>query len=154
MNNCESEKLAITVTLSTNNVPANDYSATFCNSTTGNSMMVNLTSYQSNIIANPSGYTFTYTDDFGNVITNPSAYSLNLGATVIHVKVSTPDGCFKIVRLNLALNPKPIFNLPERIDFCKGKTVTLDAGSGFSSYLWSNGATTQTITVSAPEIIL
>ncbi|HAO08276.1 MAG TPA: hypothetical protein DCQ50_15130, partial [Chryseobacterium sp.] len=150
LNNCESEKLAITVTLSTNNVPANDYSAMFCNSTTGNSMIVNLTSYQSNIIANPSGYTFTYTDDFGNVITNPSAYSLNLGATVIHVKVSTPDGCFKIVRLNLALNPKPIFNLPERIDFCKGKTVTLDAGSGFSSYLWSNGATTQTITVSAP----
>lgn len=150
LNNCESEKLAITVTLSTNNVPANDYSATFCNSTTGNSMIVNLTSYQSNIIANPSGYTFTYTDDFGNVISNPSAYSINLGATVIHVKVSTPDGCFKIVRLNLALNPKPIFNLPERIDFCKGKTVTLDAGSGFSSYLWSNGATTQTITVSAP----
>lgn len=150
LNNCESEKLAITVTLSTNNVPANDYSATFCNSTTGNSMMVNLTSYQSNIIANPSGYTFTYTDDFGNVITNPSAYSITLGATVIHVKVSTPDGCFKIVRLNLALNPKPIFNLPEKIDFCKGKTVTLDAGSGFSSYLWSNGATTQTITVSAP----
>ena len=30
---------------------------------------------------------------------------------------------------------------------CAGSTVTLDAGAGFSSYLWSNNATTQTIAV-------
>ncbi|MCS3870126.1 hypothetical protein J3D55_003042 [Chryseobacterium ginsenosidimutans] len=150
LNNCESEKLAISVTLSTNNVPANDFTATLCNSTTGSSMIVNLTSYQANIIANPSAYTFTYTDDLGNLITNPSNYVLNVGSTVIHVKVITPDGCFIVVRLSLTLNPKPEFNLPEKIDFCKGKTVTLDAGSGYSSYLWNTGATTQTITTSTP----
>jgi gliding motility-associated-like protein len=150
LNNCESEKLAISVTLSTNNVPANDFTATLCNSTTGSSMIVNLTSYQANIIANPSAYTFTYTDDLGNLITNPSNYVLNVGSTVIHVKVITPDGCFIVVRLSLTLNPKPEFNLPEKIDFCKGKTVTLDAGSVYSSYLWSTGAITQTITVSTP----
>jgi gliding motility-associated-like protein len=55
-----------------------------------------------------------------------------------------------VVRLSLTLNPKPEFNLPEKIDFCKGKSVTLDAGSGYSSYLWNTGATTQTITVSTP----
>ncbi len=150
LNSCESEKLAVTATLSTNNVPANDYSVTLCNSTTGNSMNINLTTYQSNIIVNPGSYTFTYTDNLGNPISNPSNYLLNVGSTVIHVKVSTQDGCFKIVRLNIALNPKPEFNLSEKIDFCKGKTVTLDAGSGYTSYLWSNGAATQTITVSAP----
>ncbi len=31
--------------------------------------------------------------------------------------------------------------------FCPGGSVALDAGSGFNSYLWSNGATTQTISV-------
>ncbi|WP_378105470.1 T9SS type B sorting domain-containing protein [Chryseobacterium sp. sg2396] len=150
LNSCESEKLAVMATLSTNNVPANDYSVTLCNSTTGNSMSINLTSYQSSIIVNPGSYIFTYTDNLGNPINNPANYLLNVGSTVIHVKVSTPDGCFKIVRLNLALNPKPEFNLPEKIDFCKGKTVTLDAGIGFTSYVWSNGATTQTIAVSTP----
>lgn len=149
LNNCESEKLGISVTLSTNNVPANDYSATICNSSTANSMLVNLTSYQSQIIVNPGIYTFTYTDDLGNPIANPSNYALNVGSTVIHVKVTTADGCFTVVRLSLTLNPKPILELPEKIEFCKGKTVTLDAGSGFASYLWSTGATTQTITVSA-----
>ena len=149
LNNCESEKLGISVTLSTNNVPANDYSSTVCNSSTANSMVVDLTSYQSNIIANPGNYTFTYTDDLGNPIANPSNYTLNVGSTVIHVKVTTADGCFTVVRLSLTLNPKPVLELPEKIEFCKGKTVTLDAGSGFSSYLWSTGATTQTITVSA-----
>jgi len=150
LNNCESEKLAISVTLSVNNVPANAYSETLCNSTTGNSMVVNLTSYQSNIIANPAGYIFTYTDTAGNTIPNPSIYILNIGLNAIYVKVSTPDGCFKIIRLSLTLNPKPKLDLPEKIDFCKGKSIILDAGNGYTSYLWNTGATTQSITVSTP----
>lgn len=150
LNNCESDKLAISVTLSNNNVPANEYSATLCNNTTGNSMVVDLTSYQSNIIVNPAGYIFTYTDTSGNVIPNPSNYTLHMGLNAVFVKVSTPDGCFKIIRLSLTLNPRPQLDLPEKIDFCKGKSIILDAGSGYESYLWNTGATTQTITVSTP----
>ena len=150
LNNCESEKLGISVTLSQNNVPANNYRVSLCNSSTGNTMVVDLTSYQSNIIANPNNYTFTYTDQSGNPITNPSNYTLNIGSIIINVRVSTAEGCFKDVVLELNLNPKPIIILPEDFDFCRGKTVTLDAGSGFASYLWSTGDTTQTITVSTP----
>ncbi|WP_242800969.1 DUF7948 domain-containing protein [Chryseobacterium aahli] len=150
LNNCESEKLGIAVTLSQNNVPANNYRVSLCNSSTGNTMVVDLTSYQSNIIANPNNYTFTYTDQSGNPITNPSNYTLNIGSTIINVRVSTAEGCFKDVVLELNLNPKPIVILPEDFDFCRGKIVTLDAGSGFASYLWSTGATSQTITISTP----
>lgn len=150
LNNCESEKLGISVTLSQNNVPANNYRTSICNSSVGNTMIVNLTSYQSNIITNPSNYIFTYTDQLGNLIPNPTNYTLNLGSNIINVKVATVDGCFINVILELVLNPKPIITLPEDFDFCKGKTVTLDAGSGFVTYLWNTGATTQTITVSTP----
>lgn len=150
LNNCESEKLAITVTLSTDNVPAKDITQVQCNSTTSNSMMVNLHSYEASIINNPASYIFTYTDTAGNPISNPSAYTLNVGTTLIHVKVATPDGCFKTIRLSLTLNPKPFVQLPDKLDFCEGKSVVLDAGPGFKSYEWNTGATTQTITVSTP----
>jgi gliding motility-associated-like protein len=150
LNNCESEKLAITVMLSTDNVPAKDITQVQCNSTTSNSMMVNLHSYEASIINNPASYIFTYTDTAGNPISNPSAYTLNVGTTLIHVKVATPDGCFKTIRLSLTLNPKPFVQLPDKLDFCEGKSVVLDAGPGFKSYEWNTGATTQTITVSTP----
>lgn len=150
INGCESEKLAISVTLSTNNVPATNQTVAICNSTTANTMSVNLHSYESNIINNPGNYIFTYTDNAGNLITNLTNYILNIGTTVIMVKVATIDGCFTTVRLTLTLNPKPFIELPEKLDFCEGKTLTLDAGPGFASYLWSTGATTRTITVSAP----
>lgn len=150
LNGCESEKQSILVTLSVNNVPAQDFADTLCNTTTGTTMSVNLHSYEANIITNTNNYTFAYTDSAGNTIANPSSYIISIGSTVIHVKVSTPDGCFKVIRLSLTLNPKPKINLPDFIEFCKGKTVTLDAGNGFTSYLWNTGATTQTIVVSAP----
>lgn len=150
INGCESEKLAIAVTLSINNVPAVNHTEVMCNSTTGNTMSVNLHSYEGNIINNPGNYIFIYTDSAGNVISNPANYTLNIGTTVITVKVATVDGCFTTIRLTLILNPKPFMELPEKLDFCEGKTITLDAGAGFASYLWSNGATTRTITVSAP----
>jgi secreted PhoX family phosphatase len=40
-------------------------------------------------------------------------------------------------------------NLGEDISTCTNCPVTLDAGPGYSSYRWSNGATTQSITVAA-----
>ncbi|SIS90996.1 gliding motility-associated C-terminal domain-containing protein [Chryseobacterium piscicola] len=148
LNGCQSEKLAITVTLSQNNVPANNYRETLCNVTTANTMIVNLNSYQSNLIVNPANYIFTYTNQAGNPILNPATYILNPGSNIINVKVATSDGCFKNVILELVLNPKPSVTLPEDFDFCEGKSAILDAGSGFTSYIWNTGATTQTITVS------
>ncbi|MDV7696218.1 T9SS type B sorting domain-containing protein [Chryseobacterium soli] len=150
VNGCQSDKLSISVTLSINNVPANNYAETLCNSSTGNTMAVNLNSYEGNIITTPANYIFSYSDITGNAIPNPSSYVLPIGTTVIHVKVATTDGCFTVVRLTLTINPKPGIDLPEKIDFCAGKTVTLDAGPGFKTYVWNTGATTQTITVSTP----
>ena len=43
--------------------------------------------------------------------------------------------------------PTPQIQASGPTEFCEGGSVTLDAGAGFASYQWSNGATTRTITV-------
>lgn len=48
--------------------------------------------------------------------------------------------------LNLTVKAPPPFNLGENQIICRN-TLTLDAGSGFDSYLWNTGETTQVITV-------
>lgn len=44
-------------------------------------------------------------------------------------------------------SPTPTITPSGTQNICTGHSITLDAGAGYSAYLWSNGATTQTITV-------
>jgi gliding motility-associated-like protein len=45
------------------------------------------------------------------------------------------------------IHPLPAINLGSDTVFCEGDNYTLDAGSGFASYLWQNGNTTQSIII-------
>lgn len=45
--------------------------------------------------------------------------------------------------------PSP--DIGDDISACAGDVVTLDAGAGFESYLWSTGETTQTIQVTETD---
>ena len=50
--------------------------------------------------------------------------------------------------LNLTINSSPALDLgSDTTLICAGTSETLDAGTGFSSYLWSNGSTNQTLDV-------
>ena len=62
--------------------------------------------------------------------------------------LQTIDGCDSVITLNLTINPSPTIDLgADTTLICAGTSETLDAGTGFSSYLWSDGSTNQTLDV-------
>ncbi len=63
----------------------------------------------------------------------------------------TQNGCIGASANPIVVNvnqlPSPSITPTGTHNICSGQSITLNAGAGYSSYLWSNGATTQTITV-------
>lgn len=100
-------------------------------------------------ISNPPGTTKEYypsmTDAINqtNAIPNPLQHVAPTG--VIYVRVVTPNNCYTVVKVNLIVIPPVYSTVLEDKIICFEDKTTLDAGTGFSSYLWSTGATTQTI---------
>lgn len=64
------------------------------------------------------------------------------------------DGPYNLAgHFNLIVNPGPIFYIDGNTTFCEGSSTTLTAlGSTSYSYLWSNGSTTQSTTVTEPGV--
>jgi gliding motility-associated-like protein len=62
----------------------------------------------------------------------------------------TPDtaNCYAITSFMLNVVKKPVLTMPDAFAFCQNGSVTITAPAGFSSYLWSTGATSQAIVVS------
>ncbi len=61
------------------------------------------------------------------------------------VTVTAANGCTGSDAVFVQVNLTPDVNLGENKTACEGETTVLNAGSGFSAYLWSTGAATQTI---------
>ncbi|PWN63464.1 gliding motility-associated C-terminal domain-containing protein [Chryseobacterium oncorhynchi] len=82
--------------------------------------------------------------------TNPIAASQVITSTgVFYVRFQSSTGCPNTGVLTLTLKaPKKSTTLHDQI-ICSNEKILLDAGPGFSSYLWSNGATVQTIIANA-----
>jgi PKD repeat protein len=62
------------------------------------------------------------------------------------VIVNTPTGCTLYDTISITNLPDVIVSLGANQEVCPGSTTTLDAGNAGLTYLWSTGATTQTIT--------
>jgi gliding motility-associated-like protein len=98
----------------------------------------------------------------GNTVTldaGPSngTYLWNTGATTQTISVTTSGNYYATVSFgacsftdSVQVNfvPLPIVNLGNDTTLCPSQTVTLDAGNPGDNYLWSTGATTQTIVAS------
>jgi hypothetical protein len=96
--------------------------------------------------------TYAWTVPSGTVINSgqgTNSINITAGSTsgTISVTATVPCGTTAPATLTLTINPAPVVSLGANITQCGG-TAMLDAGNPGATYLWSNAATTQTITVS------
>jgi hypothetical protein len=61
------------------------------------------------------------------------------------VTVTNAQGCTGTASVQVALVPPPVVSLGGPYKYCAGNPTALNAGSGFTSYQWSNGQSAATI---------
>lgn len=84
---------------------------------------------------------YWFTGETSQSISYLPSQSTTLTLTVIK------DGCTGISTASISVGTMSKISIAGLTTLCIGNTTILDAGAGFSSYFWSNGATTQTITL-------
>lgn len=99
----------------------------------------------------------------GNVVLNPGAgfvaFQWSTGQTTASITVTTAGtysvtvfnlyGCSKADTVVITQYTNPVVNLGPDVSFCAGASVNINAGAGFTTYLWNTSATTSSITVSS-----
>jgi hypothetical protein len=71
------------------------------------------------------------------------------GAGTYFLRFTDQNGCSDIDSIEVSLYPNPSINLGADTIICIGDTLTLDAGSGYATYLWSDNSNGQTLKVFA-----
>ena len=98
------------------------------------------------MLSAPVGYTYLWS----NGATTQSITASTAGT--YSVAVTNASGCSVTSSLiTVTVNYIPTMSVTHTggLSFCAGGSTTLTAAGGFASYLWSNGATTQSIIVNA-----
>lgn len=106
--------------------------------------IVNITS---TMIGGSGEFTYNWTSE-------PAGFSSTEPNITVTPEVTTTyicevlDGTVTVSdQVTIQVDPLPVVNIGADTTICLGETLTLDAGAGFASYLWSNGETTQTVNV-------
>ena len=94
-----------------------------------------------NLIASPAGLSYLWSTGAATSTIQPVA------AGIYTVTVTDGNGCSGTANQNVTVNNNPLPAISGILSACQGTTSTLNAGSGYSSYNWSTGSTTSTISV-------
>ena len=121
--------------------------ADICDNDLNGSEAVNLNNYKGLFTTDP-GVILSFYTSLANAQAGINAVSASQTLTsvsVFYVRFQSNTACPNTGVLTLTLkSPKKSGTLRDQV-VCSNDKIILDAGTGFSSYLWSNGATTQTI---------
>lgn len=90
-----------------------------------------------------NGTYFANTANISTAFPTPGNYTIMLIASL--------DDCADTLTQLLTVNPIPVVSLGNDTAISQGTSITLNAGNPGATYLWSTGATTQTITINTPD---
>lgn len=128
-----------TVTVTTNPLPVLIITPPSPSICAGSSTTINLT----------GASTYTWANASGLSATTGSTVTANPTATTIYTVTGTDVlGCTSTSTVQVVVNPLPVVSISGSPTICNSSSALLDAGAGFSGYLWSTSATSQTITTS------
>ncbi|MBD8083728.1 T9SS type B sorting domain-containing protein [Chryseobacterium caseinilyticum] len=132
------------ITLITNNL-----NTQVCDNDINGSETVNLNDYKNQFTTDPA-VTLTFHSTLTNAQAGTNAIAAQQVVTnsgIYFIRFISNNACpnTATLRINLKSGRKSD-TLRDQV-VCSGEKATLNAGVGFTSYLWSNGATTQSITV-------
>jgi hypothetical protein len=66
------------------------------------------------------------------------------------VRATNATGCVAYDTINIFVTPRPRPHLGEDLTICRGSNAVLNAGDGFTSYLWSDGSTFPKLAIDQP----
>lgn len=125
-----------------------------CDANNDLSEPLNLADYISEFTSN-SGSAVSFFKTSKDAFQNTNSVSANQtisGDTKFYMRVTSNNFCNALATLTIKFKyAKVSKTLPESASVCLGSRITLDAGAGFESYLWSNGSTTQSVTVAVGD---
>jgi len=98
------------------------------------------------LVLEVNNYIVSYT--WNNGQTTPDITVTPSQDTTYCLTITDAKGCSKTDSVTVSVGGNTtVLELGQDIAVCEGQIVTLDAGNGFSSYLWNTGETTSTIQV-------
>lgn len=133
-----------------NKIPTNDITEIVCDDDLNNSQDIHLSDYLSKLSSETGfSYQFYKTKNDADLEQNSTTDAQTISAdATFYARLKKSGFCDNVATITLKFNqPTKSTTLPDTVTVCEGDLATLDAGTGFSGYSWSNGATSQTISV-------
>jgi len=122
----------------------------------GSPVFFDLTSLNTQILGtqSPADFVVNYHTTNSDAIDGSNAVASNYEVIpdlqVLYARVTSLTGCYAITNVTLKKLPVPVIMGQNNYIVCQGESIRLTAQGSYDSFIWSNGATTPSIVVSAP----